>query len=748
MPNVQLPPKESNLFKRILKCYEQKQYKNGLKFCKMILSNPKFAEHGGWHVYGLLQRSDKRYDEAIKCYRNALKLDKDNLQILRDLSLLQIQMRDLEGYRETRYQLLQLRPTQRASWIGYAIAYHLLKDYDMALKLLEEFRQTQQVPPSKIDYEYSELILYQNQVMREADLFQESLEHIETYEKQICDKLLVEEIKGEMLLKLGRLKEASEVFKNLIDRNAENWCYYEGLEKALQLSEKFRELLDKFLRVNFSKGCPPLFTTLKSLYYNTEKISIIQELVTNYETSLKTCDFFSPYENGEKEPPTTLLWVQYFLAQHFDKLGQYSLALDYINAAIAGTPTLIELFYMKAKIYKHMGNLREAVKWMDEAQSLDTADRFINSKCAKYMLRANMIKEAEEMCSKFTREGTSAMENLNEMQCMWFQTECISAYQRLGRYGDALKKCHEVERHFSEITDDQFDFHTYCMRKMTLRAYVDLLRLEDILRRHGFYFKAARSAIEIYLKLYDNPLTSESKQQERNSENLSAKELKKMLSKQRRAQKKAKLEEERKHVEREHQPKNQKKKRDEEEDSSGLKEELIPEKLERIENPLEEAIKFLIPLKNLVADNIDTHLLAFEIYFRKGKFLLMLQSVKRAFAINRNNPWLHECLIKFSKSGAKMMYFLDKSRQEKAIAIATRLDETVKDKNVKTLIKVSEALLDGSFGSCSSQYEEYRTACHKLLPFTSAFLPALSEFGSHGAALNHTANCDVLAHET
>ena len=52
------------------------------------------------------------------------------MQILRDLSLLQIQMRDLEGYRvsqcdyiaciaqfvcrDTRYQLLTLRPTQRA----------------------------------------------------------------------------------------------------------------------------------------------------------------------------------------------------------------------------------------------------------------------------------------------------------------------------------------------------------------------------------------------------------------------------------------------------------------------------------------------------------------------------------------------------------------------------------------------------------------------------------------------------------
>uniref|UniRef100_A0ABM5FZM3 N-alpha-acetyltransferase 16, NatA auxiliary subunit isoform X2 n=1 Tax=Pogona vitticeps TaxID=103695 RepID=A0ABM5FZM3_9SAUR len=854
----------SRVREALKKCYEQKQYKNGLKFCKMILSNPKFAEHGEtlamkgltlnclgkkeeayefvrrglrndvkshvcWHVYGLLQRSDKKYDEAIKCYRNALKLDKDNLQILRDLSLLQIQMRDLEGYRETRYQLLQLRPTQRASWIGYAIAYHLLKDYDMALKLLEEFRKTQQIPPNKIDYEYSELLLYQNQVMREADLFQESLEHVETYERQICDKLMINEIKGEMLLKLGRLKEASEIYKELIDRNSENWHYYEGLEKALQArtleqrlevyegisrqhpravsprrlplnfvtGEKFRELMDKFLRVHFSKGCPPLFTTLKSLYYNTEKVSTIQELVTGYEMSLKTCDLFSPYENGEREPPTTLLWVRYFLAQHFDKLGQFSLALDYINSAIASTPTLIELFYLKAKIYKHVGNVKEAAKWMDEAQSLDTADRFINSKCAKYMLRANMVKDAEEMCSKFTREGTSAMENLNEMQCMWFQTECALAFQRLGRYGDALKKCHEVERHFFEITDDQFDFHTYCMRKMTLRAYVDLLRLEDVLRKHAFYFKAARSATEIYLKLHDNPLADESKEQEVNSENLSAKELKKMLSKQRRAQKKAKLEEERKHAERERQQKNQKKKRDEEEEeTSGPKEELIPEKLERVDNPLEEAIKFLIPLKNLVADNIDTHLLAFEIYFRKGKFLLMLQSVKRAFTIDSNNPWLHECLIKFSKcvsdhsnlpeivnkvltqemqkifiskdlesyneeflkrnstsiqhllSGAKMMYFLDNSRQEKAIAIATRLDETIKDKHVKTLTRVLESLLDGSFGTCHTQSEEYRIACHKMFPLASAFMSPTNEDDGCFLSVNHTTvNHDVLSNE-
>ena len=35
------------LFIFFQKCYEQKQYKNGLKFAKQILSNSKYAEHGG-----------------------------------------------------------------------------------------------------------------------------------------------------------------------------------------------------------------------------------------------------------------------------------------------------------------------------------------------------------------------------------------------------------------------------------------------------------------------------------------------------------------------------------------------------------------------------------------------------------------------------------------------------------------------------------------------------------------------------
>lgn len=49
---------------------------------------------------------------------------------------------------------------------------------------------------------------------------------------------------------------------------------------------------------------------------------------------------------------------------------------------------------------------------------------------------------------------------------------------------------------------------------MTLRSYVGLLRLEDVLRGHPFYFKAARCAIEVYLHLFDEPLKDENAEQE------------------------------------------------------------------------------------------------------------------------------------------------------------------------------------------------------------------------------------------
>ena len=169
--------------------------------------------------------------------------------------------------------------------------------------------------------------------------------------------------------------------------------------------DTFKQSIDKYMQRAFHKGVPPLFKELKYLYKDASKVKTIEELMLAYVENLTKSNYFSAdtASGTEQEPPTTLLWVYYYLAQHFDYLNQTEKALSYINIAIDYTPTLVELYMIKGKIYKHAGNFYEAVKWMDEAQSLDTADRFVNYKCSKYMLRADMIKEAQDIASKFTR---------------------------------------------------------------------------------------------------------------------------------------------------------------------------------------------------------------------------------------------------------------------------------------------------------------------------------------------------------
>lgn len=122
-----LPSKEASLFKELLTLYETRQLKKGQKTADQILK--KFPEHGGvclqssrcarstitgyvetlcmkglvlthlgkrdegielvkkgvrldltshicWHVFGLIQKGEKNYEEALKSYMQALRFDK------------------------------------------------------------------------------------------------------------------------------------------------------------------------------------------------------------------------------------------------------------------------------------------------------------------------------------------------------------------------------------------------------------------------------------------------------------------------------------------------------------------------------------------------------------------------------------------------------------------------------------------------------------------------------------------------
>ncbi|KAM7255604.1 hypothetical protein ACFE04_008502 [Oxalis oulophora] len=713
MGSGSLPPKEGNLFKLIVKSYETKQYKKGLKAADSILK--KFPIHGEtlsmkgltlncmdrkpeayqlvrlglkndlkshvcWHVYGLLYRSDREYREAIKCYRNALRIDPDNIEILRDLSLLQAQMRDLSGFVETRQQLLSLKPNHRMNWIGFAVAHHLDTNPAKAVEILEAYEGTLEddYPPENERCEHGEMLLYKISLLEECGFHDKALAELHKREFKIVDKLSYKEQEVSLLVKLDRVEEAVKLYRILLSMNPDNYRYYEGLQKCMGLYSKtgqysadkideldalykslreqytwssavkripldflqgdqFREASINYIRPLLTKGVPSLFSDLSPLYDHTGKADILEQIVLELEQSIRTTGKYPGRE--ELEPPSTLMWILFFLAQHYDRRGQYDVALSKIDESLEHTPTVIDLYSVKSRILKHAGDLAAAASLADEARCMDLADRYVNSECVKRMLQADQMALAEKTAVLFTKDGDQH-NNLHDMQCMWYELASGASYFRQGDLGRALKKYLAVEKHYADITEDQFDFHSYCLRKMTLRSYVEMLKFQDRLHSYSYFHKAAVGAIRCYIKLYDSPSKSTTEQDEEMAK-MPAAQKKKLKAKQRKADARAKKEEE----------------KNEEAATSGTaksgKKSLKPvdpdphgEKLLQVEDPLVEATKYLKLLQKNSPDSLETHLLSFEVNMRKQKVLLALQALKQLLRLDTENPYSHSCMIR------------------------------------------------------------------------------------------------------
>uniref|UniRef100_A0A7S2ZBR2 Uncharacterized protein n=1 Tax=Rhodosorus marinus TaxID=101924 RepID=A0A7S2ZBR2_9RHOD len=712
-----LPSKEQSQFRQLVKFYETKQYKKAQKTADGILK--KFPNHGEtlamkglvlnsvskkeeayelvklglkndlkshvcWHVYGLLYRSDRLYEDASRAYLQALRIDPENVQILRDLALLQIQTRHFEGFISTRRTLLTLKPGQKNNWIAFALANHVLKNYAEAAKIIDTYSATVVPGNDRASiYERGELQLYKNSILEENGDHDAALKHLERIKDIVVDRSAFLEARARNLLALERSKEAEEVTLELLERNMENSVYHEQYHQAVlsnedvaeedqtrrkielydelaksnpkvllpkrmpldlldqAYKEEFVRRLDSYVRWFLERGVPALSVDLKSLYREEWKVQAIEKLFTGYENYLKESGALPAVDSDVHSPvkldnsrPAVLFWVMLFLAQHYDRIGDLDVALNYINRAIEHTPTVIEAFLVKAKILKHCGNLSAAAECADAARKMDLADRYLNTKCTKYNLRCNQVGEAEANIALFTRDGeTRGVQALYDMQCMWFECEIGDAYIRMKRPGLALKNFKAVERHFEDMIEDQFDFHSYCLRKETMRSYVNLLLMEDEIRSSKYFTRAAKAAIRLHIDMHDNPQQKDgSSEQAAALANLSLAERKKAQSKLRKSQAKKAAAEEQKKKDKNGKADGKKGKGAEdgwmETDPHGT------ELLKGIKDHMVEAARLLRELEKYAPRDVETHELAFEVAIRRNKYLQALRAVNRAAAVS------------------------------------------------------------------------------------------------------------------
>jgi peptide alpha-N-acetyltransferase len=358
------------------------------------------------------------------------------------------------------------------------------------------------------------------------------------------------------------------------------------------------------------KGVPSTFANLKHLYGDGFKKQTLADLATEYLKSQDTVT--SSKDKGEAA-------ALYYLAQHYNYHLSRDLdkAMEYIEKAIQKDVKSVDFHMTKARILKHTGDLQKASEAMDHARSLDLKDRYINSKAAKYQLRNNENDKALKTVGLFTRAETvgGPLVDLLDMQCVWYLTEDGEAYARQGNIGLALKRFHAIGNIFDVWQEDQFDFHSFSLRKGQIRAYIDTIRWEDHLRDHPFYSRAALDAINLYLKMADKP--------DANGVNGANGEDSEDALARKKAAKKAKKEQQR--LEREAAEKQAKqdpnkgsqggeaKKKDE--DPLGLK-------LAATTEPLVEAMKFLNPLLQASPKSIEAQITGFEVYMRRSKSIL------------------------------------------------------------------------------------------------------------------------------
>lgn len=559
-----LPPKDASNFRSALKLYEQKQYKKALKTAEGVLK--KHPEHGEtlavkglvlyfmgkkdeargivsgavekdptsyvcWHINGICLRQDRKWDEALKAYTKALQLDPENQNILRDLSLLQTQTRQFAQMVSSRARLLKDKPGFRANWSSLAIAHHLAGDNAAADRTLSSFEELLKEPLPKTDAENTEVIVFHNRVVYNAYGPEKALEHLENkVNGKTMDELAVLEYRAQYLLELERYKEAEKEIRALIKRNPDCYEYYERLEKALQVDssnltlrkalydrlsqkypksdvpkylplkflsgEPFAKAAEKYLREKLVRGVPSAFVLVKPLYRDAEKANAIVKVVTSLLEEL---------EKQDRPDPSAVVWTLHFLAQHYTFVGELEKALDYVNKAIEHTPTLVEPIMAKARILKHVGDFEGAAQVMDSARELDLQDRFVNTKTVKYQLRAGKMEKAISTLSLFTRNDSNGrgVQDLHDMQAMWFLNEQAEAYARAHNRGLALKRFEAAIKTIDDFDADQWDFHVYCPRKGTLRAYIDMIKWADKLYSDPGYVRAAAGAINLYVQIFD-----------------------------------------------------------------------------------------------------------------------------------------------------------------------------------------------------------------------------------------------------
>jgi N-alpha-acetyltransferase 15/16, NatA auxiliary subunit len=466
-------------------------------FCCGSSSSSSFflsdRSHVCWHVFGLLHRADHDYKQAASCYKQALRLDPNNLQILRDLSWLQLQLRDVHGFLVTRNSILTLKPAVPLHWVSVAVAKHMVNDIMGAVRVLDVYLETTEM---EVSQEKSELLMYQNELQSRISA-REALEHLERIQADVYDRGAWLYRKAYYLYTLEHYNAAAMVIReDLWSRGHTEDHKTHSLYMACRLEQPgwIAAIDSDEAHLSKNTGCRTVAhthcsdeqrQTLFGIYVNDLAIQypksmsiakrIPMTLITNDDQWLEALQQLC---RDQSQVPSLYSEICFYICDtpldpvDLRDYGRYKLCLEklissgsdgYENPLLAGGlyfrggyyekalqqldrqvegADVIDVLILKAEVWEQSGQLTKAIDCMQQARKDDPADRYLNNAATKLLLRNDDIDEAIATIALFTRHE----QNLYEMQCSWYELELAAAYERKEDFGRALKhygECNE-----------------------------------------------------------------------------------------------------------------------------------------------------------------------------------------------------------------------------------------------------------------------------------------------------------------
>jgi tetratricopeptide (TPR) repeat protein len=320
--------------------------------------------------------------------------------------------------------------------------------------------------------------------------------------------------------KLGRHSEAAKHIETLLLYIPDNEKYldYEvdmksagGISRVDSLKELyskmkspivFRKLLreidvktdEEFFRKNMvadlikatRKLLPSYFQGISDLYRCKNKAKLIEEILTEKIKELEETNRFSG--ESQEESPHSLMFLYFIYSHHLWKCNQLEKAMEFCVKAEDYCPTFVEIYILKAKLYKGMYKYDEAARTLKNTHMLDKADRYLTNITAKYCLLNNEIVEGDSIFKSFIFQTSQPEKSIHILQKMFYEVWLGKAYIRQRKWGRGLRQFAFVFQHISEISEDQLEFFQYMLRKVSLVSLSEVVKFNAETVRNDFRF--------------------------------------------------------------------------------------------------------------------------------------------------------------------------------------------------------------------------------------------------------------------